>query len=228
MPASRPGPASRSGRVQRLVTHVAARRAVEQYLAARDVDGRPVQAGGGQAGRSPARTSSPRSSPRPRTPIECPAPRQIVPLALASANRGPASYERPAKLHLGRGDDSGLAFGHGIHHCLGSQLARVEGEIAFRAVLERLPRRPWPGNPDDLIWHNSVLLMGLPGSPSGWPADSRHPACHPSGSDRRIHRPAREQPPPTNASALGSAAAGCLVRRGIDISGGGRRRGSAD
>jgi hypothetical protein len=90
------------------------------------------------------------------------------------------------------------------------------------------PRRPWPGNPDDLIWHNSVLLMGLPGSPSGWPADSRHPACHPSGSDRRIHRPAREQPPPTNASALGSAAAGCLVRRGIDISGGGRRRGSAD
>ena len=86
---------------------------------------------------------------------------EIVLLSLGSANRDPAVYERPDELDLGRGGGSGLAFGHGIHYCLGSQLARLEGEIAFRALLDRLPPLALAGEPNDLVWHNSILLRGL-------------------------------------------------------------------
>jgi cytochrome P450 len=86
---------------------------------------------------------------------------EIVLLALGSANRDPAAYERPDELDVGSGAGSGLAFGHGIHYCLGSQLARLEGEIAFRALLELLPPLTLAGEPSDLVWHNSILLRGL-------------------------------------------------------------------
>ncbi len=63
---------------------------------------------------------------------------QII-LVLGSANRDPAVYERPEELDLGRKENRHLAFGFGIHFCLGAQLARAEGRIALSALFQRIP-----------------------------------------------------------------------------------------
>ena len=85
---------------------------------------------------------------------------ELVLLALASANRDRAHYPDPDELDVHR-DASNLAFGHGIHHCLGAPLARLEGEIAFRALLNRFPTMALAGDPSELTWRNSTLMRGL-------------------------------------------------------------------
>ena len=54
-----------------------------------------------------------------------------------AANRDPARFERPEELDLRRAENAPLSFGWGIHHCIGAALARMEGEIAFNALLAR-------------------------------------------------------------------------------------------
>ena len=54
-----------------------------------------------------------------------------------AANRDPHRFERPDQLDLRRADNTPLSFGWGIHHCIGAALARMEGEIAFNALLGR-------------------------------------------------------------------------------------------
>ncbi|TWP52552.1 cytochrome P450 [Lentzea tibetensis] len=61
----------------------------------------------------------------------------FVLVSLASANRDPSRFKNPDVLSFDRGRH--LAFGHGIHHCLGAWLARLEGEIAFATLLRRYP-----------------------------------------------------------------------------------------
>ncbi|RLT39987.1 MAG: cytochrome P450 [Chloroflexi bacterium] len=56
-----------------------------------------------------------------------------------AANRDPDQFPNPTAFDLDRGDTRHLAFGMGIHYCVGAPLARVEGAIAFRALLERWP-----------------------------------------------------------------------------------------
>ena len=58
-------------------------------------------------------------------------------VALSGANRDPARFGDPDRLDLGRDSSGHLAFGHGIHYCLGAPLARLEAEIAFRGLLAR-------------------------------------------------------------------------------------------
>lgn len=60
-------------------------------------------------------------------------------VSLASANRDAAVYTDPDRLDLHRSEAQHLAFGHGVHQCLGAQLARAEMTLAFRALLRRLP-----------------------------------------------------------------------------------------
>ncbi|UQX03965.1 cytochrome P450 [Streptomyces sp. RerS4] len=63
-----------------------------------------------------------------------------VVLSYNTANRDPERFADPHALDLRRQDTSGhLAFGHGIHQCLGGQLARVEMRVAFRALVDRFP-----------------------------------------------------------------------------------------
>ena len=53
-----------------------------------------------------------------------------------------------------------LAFGHGIRHCLGARLARLEAEVAFTAVLSRFPCRQLAVPPDELRWgHGDGLVL---------------------------------------------------------------------
>ncbi|MFG1863968.1 cytochrome P450 [Microbispora bryophytorum] len=60
-------------------------------------------------------------------------------LSYNTANRDPGRFADPHVLDLGRQDGGHLAFGHGIHQCLGQQLARVEMRVAFPALLNRFP-----------------------------------------------------------------------------------------
>ncbi|NMH92030.1 cytochrome P450 [Pseudonocardia bannensis] len=66
-------------------------------------------------------------------------PGELVVLALPAANRDPALLPDPERLDVTRGEMGHMAFGHGIHHCLGAPLARMEMRIAFPALLQRFP-----------------------------------------------------------------------------------------
>lgn len=86
---------------------------------------------------------------------------ELVFLALSSANRDPARFPDPDRLDVRRTTATHMAFGHGIHHCVGAPLARLEGEIVLRALLDRFPR--WePAEPlDTLSWRYSLQFRGL-------------------------------------------------------------------
>jgi cytochrome P450 len=67
-------------------------------------------------------------------------PRRVVLLMLGSANHDETVFEDAEMLDIGRAPNPHVAFGGGIHHCLGAQLARVEGEVVFRRLAERTRR----------------------------------------------------------------------------------------
>jgi len=83
---------------------------------------------------------------------------QMVAVVLAAANRDPEQFDDPDRLDLGRSDNRHLAFGQGNHFCLGSQLARLEGEIAIGGLLRRFPEFSGPLEPS--AWRRSMIVRG--------------------------------------------------------------------
>lgn len=83
----------------------------------------------------------------------------LVVTFLGAANRDPLRYEEPETFDIGRTDTQPLSFGWGIHHCLGAELARVEGQIAFERLLARFPRMDLVH--DRASWRPSLTLRGL-------------------------------------------------------------------
>jgi cytochrome P450 len=76
-------------------------------------------------------------------------PREQMIVMLAAANRDPAAFPEPDRLDVGRADARRhLAFGGGIHHCLGAALARVEGDVALTTIVRRLPALDLAGEPE--------------------------------------------------------------------------------
>ncbi|MDF2715561.1 MAG: cytochrome [Paenibacillus sp.] len=65
---------------------------------------------------------------------------QLVQVIIGSANHDEDVFEQPDLFNISRNPNPHLAFGHGIHFCLGSQLARLEAGIAIRTLLERFPK----------------------------------------------------------------------------------------
>jgi cytochrome P450 len=86
---------------------------------------------------------------------------ELVLVSLLSANRDAAAFTAAEAFDPQRAAGRHLAFGHGIHYCLGAPLARVEGEIAFTALLTRLPTLRLAVKPDELRWLPSITLRSL-------------------------------------------------------------------
>jgi cytochrome P450 len=94
--------------------------------------------------------------------IVIPAFAQVI-ISLAAANRDPARYDDPDTFDIARADTSHLAFGHGIHHCLGARLARLEAAIAFTTLLGRFPAMRLAVPRSALRWGHGdgLVLRGL-------------------------------------------------------------------
>jgi hypothetical protein len=80
---------------------------------------------------------------------------ETVFLLLAAANRDPAQFEEPNRFDPRRSPNRHIAFGHGLHFCLGAALARLEAPIALNAIFSRWPHARL--GPDSLSWHSGVM-----------------------------------------------------------------------
>jgi cytochrome P450 len=94
--------------------------------------------------------------------VTIPAGEQVI-ICLAAANRDTDQYVSPEDLDLDREEARHLAFGHGIHHCLGAPLARMEGHVALESLLRRFPQISLAVSATDLHWGHGdgLVLRGL-------------------------------------------------------------------
>ncbi|MBT2468824.1 cytochrome P450 [Streptomyces sp. ISL-66] len=91
-----------------------------------------------------------------------------VVVSLASGDRDGERFPRPDTFDIRRATQGHLAFGHGIHFCLGAPLARMEARIAIRSLLERFPdlaAEPAAGPPQ---WIEGTLIRGVAQLPVRW------------------------------------------------------------
>lgn len=95
--------------------------------------------------------------PIPKDALVCP--------VLASANRDESHFARPDELDLSRENNRHLAFGDGIHFCLGAPLARLEGRIALERLVSRFPGLKLAVPPSELRWRRGLHLRGLESLP---------------------------------------------------------------
>ena len=86
---------------------------------------------------------------------------EFVVLSLGSANRDPNRYADPDHLDIHRDTSGHMAFGHGIHYCLGAPLARLEAEVAFNRLLDAYEQIELTVPVEDLRWRPGMLIRGL-------------------------------------------------------------------
>jgi cytochrome P450 len=90
----------------------------------------------------------------------------FVGLHIGSANRDPERFDQPDRLDIGRPRNRHLTFARGPHFCLGAALARLEGQIAIREMVRRLPGLRLTG--ESLEWRPNYLIRGLRALPVVW------------------------------------------------------------
>jgi cytochrome P450 len=86
---------------------------------------------------------------------------RLVFVSLPSGNRDPEFIDAPEVLDIRRGAPGHLAFGHGVHHCLGAPLARMEMRIAFPALLRRFPTLAMAEDFTDVPFRSFHFIYGL-------------------------------------------------------------------
>jgi len=82
-------------------------------------------------------------------------------ISLASVNRDEEAFADPDRLDITRQENNHLAFGKGIHYCLGAPLARLEGQVAISTLLRRLPNLRLQIDQEALAWRPGWLVQGL-------------------------------------------------------------------
>jgi cytochrome P450 len=93
---------------------------------------------------------------------------EAVLVPLASANKDERAFDRPEELDLGRQVNPHMTFGHGVHHCLGAQLARAELQEALGGLLERFPDLA-PAVPlEEIEWRHQTIVRGPRSLPVTW------------------------------------------------------------
>ena len=80
---------------------------------------------------------------------------------IAAANRDPAQFKDPEKFDIARTPNEHVAFGEGIHFCIGAPLARMEGSIAIGAALERFPHLRLKNPDSPMTYKGSYFLRGV-------------------------------------------------------------------
>ncbi len=88
---------------------------------------------------------------------------QAVMAVMAAANRDPDRFPDPDRFDVSRQDNRHLAFGYAAHFCFGAALARVEGQEALQAIVQRIPNLQL--EPGPLVWRNNLGLRGLTALP---------------------------------------------------------------
>ncbi|MDQ0947411.1 cytochrome P450 [Streptomyces phaeochromogenes] len=89
-------------------------------------------------------------------------------ITMADADRDPERFQHADRFDIRRDSRGHVAFGHGLHHCLGAPLARLEGRIAIRALLERCPDLALDADETKLPWLPGLLVRGARELPVRW------------------------------------------------------------
>ncbi|MBF9131815.1 cytochrome P450 [Plantactinospora sp. S1510] len=88
--------------------------------------------------------------------------------SVGSANRDGEVFTDPDRLDLGRDPNPHVGFGHGAHHCIGAQLARMELQVAIHTLVTRLPGLRLAVPEPELTWKSGLLVRGLAALPVTW------------------------------------------------------------
>ncbi|MEV4428086.1 cytochrome P450 family protein [Streptomyces sp. R-07] len=93
---------------------------------------------------------------------------ESVLVGIGALDRDPVRFPEPDRFDIRRDTKGHLAFGHGIHYCLGAPLARLEGRIALRTLLDRFPRLELDPEGAPWEWLPGLLLRGVRHLPVRW------------------------------------------------------------
>ena len=85
----------------------------------------------------------------------------MIVFALLAANRNQQKLGNPEELDIARPENAHVAFGHGIHHCLGAPLARLEGRVALGMLFDRYPNLTLAEPENDPVRSQGLLMNAI-------------------------------------------------------------------